>query len=294
MVSLWKQNSNELLIYSMEVSIYIGFWTLKVKCTQYGNKFVDKLALKNAKAMTFSKSGGADTSSWLGPKNVDFFLGGLPIGEGWCPLERLVAVRHIDPNSRGPNCHVNWKPAVKWHESSTDFNWKPYYTYQQCACLTNLILCSTSHPKCHVTIFLNKTGCQLTSTISSKMSSQYQMPSSMCYFNYKRCFIKRLSITTFIILVGLCKLLTNFIIEVVVDCGGSGVFMFYHSARSVNWHVIFFLMVILDVKFQIVHVNWCACFKTEDGVWKFLRVKYQKLAKLHQKYASLPIGTLKT
>jgi hypothetical protein len=26
----------ELLIYSVEVNIYIGFWTLKVKCTQYG------------------------------------------------------------------------------------------------------------------------------------------------------------------------------------------------------------------------------------------------------------------
>ena len=34
--SLWKWNPYKLLIYSMEVKIYIGFWTLKVKCSQYG------------------------------------------------------------------------------------------------------------------------------------------------------------------------------------------------------------------------------------------------------------------
>ena len=32
-----KIKSGESFIYSMEVNIYIGFWTLKVKCTQYGN-----------------------------------------------------------------------------------------------------------------------------------------------------------------------------------------------------------------------------------------------------------------
>ena len=32
----WKWNPSQLFIYSMEVNMYIGFWTLKVKCTQYG------------------------------------------------------------------------------------------------------------------------------------------------------------------------------------------------------------------------------------------------------------------
>jgi len=31
-----KRKSSQLLIYSMEVNFYIGFWTLKMKCTQYG------------------------------------------------------------------------------------------------------------------------------------------------------------------------------------------------------------------------------------------------------------------
>ena len=31
-----KENPSQLLICSMEVNIYIGFWTLKPKCTQYG------------------------------------------------------------------------------------------------------------------------------------------------------------------------------------------------------------------------------------------------------------------
>jgi hypothetical protein len=28
--------TNQLVIYSMELNIYIGFWTSKMKCTQYG------------------------------------------------------------------------------------------------------------------------------------------------------------------------------------------------------------------------------------------------------------------
>ena len=35
-VSLWKWNPSQLFIYSIEVNIDVGFWTLKEKCTQYG------------------------------------------------------------------------------------------------------------------------------------------------------------------------------------------------------------------------------------------------------------------
>jgi hypothetical protein len=31
-----KRKSQSIAYYSMEVNIYIGFWTLKMKCTQYG------------------------------------------------------------------------------------------------------------------------------------------------------------------------------------------------------------------------------------------------------------------
>ena len=45
-VSLQKGNPNQLLIYSMEVNIYIGFGTLKTKCTQYG--LYGQASFKNA------------------------------------------------------------------------------------------------------------------------------------------------------------------------------------------------------------------------------------------------------
>jgi hypothetical protein len=47
-----KRNPNQLLIYSMEVNIYIGFWTLKTKCTQYG--LYGQATFKNARVMPWS------------------------------------------------------------------------------------------------------------------------------------------------------------------------------------------------------------------------------------------------
>ena len=43
----------------MEVNIYIGFETLKMKCTQYG--ICGQVAFKNASTLVFSKSGGRAT-----------------------------------------------------------------------------------------------------------------------------------------------------------------------------------------------------------------------------------------
>ena len=54
-----KMKSSQLLIYSMEVNIYIGFETLKMKCTQYG--ICGQVAFKNASTIVFSKSGGRAT-----------------------------------------------------------------------------------------------------------------------------------------------------------------------------------------------------------------------------------------
>src|SRR5450631_1750901 len=50
-----KMKSSQLLIYSMEVNIYIGFETLKMKCTQYG--ICGQVTFKNASTIVFSKSG---------------------------------------------------------------------------------------------------------------------------------------------------------------------------------------------------------------------------------------------
>ena len=52
--------------------IYIGFWTLKVKCTQCG--ICGWVAFKNARTMIFSKSGRASRSSWSGPSKKSRFL----------------------------------------------------------------------------------------------------------------------------------------------------------------------------------------------------------------------------
>ena len=42
-VSLWEWNPNQLLIYEMEVNICIGFWALKLRCTQHELCGIDDL-----------------------------------------------------------------------------------------------------------------------------------------------------------------------------------------------------------------------------------------------------------
>ena len=65
----------------MEVHIYIGFETLKVKCTRYG--ICSQTAFKNARAMFFSKLGGAGWAVVFGrvqknPGRGQKIAGGLP------------------------------------------------------------------------------------------------------------------------------------------------------------------------------------------------------------------------
>jgi hypothetical protein len=55
------------------VHIYIEFETLKVKCTQYG--ICSQVAFKNARAMFFSKLGGAGSNFRADSKKI---AGGLP------------------------------------------------------------------------------------------------------------------------------------------------------------------------------------------------------------------------
>jgi hypothetical protein len=66
MVSLREGNPSQLLVYSMEVNIYIGFWTLKPKCTQYG--LYGRATFKNARIRTGQgrgKPGSGDQGSGI-------------------------------------------------------------------------------------------------------------------------------------------------------------------------------------------------------------------------------------
>jgi hypothetical protein len=67
------------------VHIYIGFETLKVKCTQYG--ICSQLAFKNARAMFFSKLGGAGSNFRSGSKKS---RAGPKISREGCPRLNLT------------------------------------------------------------------------------------------------------------------------------------------------------------------------------------------------------------
>jgi hypothetical protein len=73
-------------MYSREVNIYIGFWTLEMKCTQSG--ICEELAFKNARAMVFLEV------AWFGHK----FLGGFK--KSWF-LCGIVALAQIDLPQKG-------------------------------------------------------------------------------------------------------------------------------------------------------------------------------------------------
>jgi hypothetical protein len=67
------------------VHIYIGFETLKVKCTRYG--ICSQAAFKNARAMFFSKLGGAGNIFRSGSKKSR--AGAIFLQEG-CPRPDLT------------------------------------------------------------------------------------------------------------------------------------------------------------------------------------------------------------
>ena len=62
---IMKSQSIAYLLNGSE-HIYIGFWALRVKCTQYG--ICSQAASKDARAMFFSKLGGASSSFRSGSK----------------------------------------------------------------------------------------------------------------------------------------------------------------------------------------------------------------------------------
>jgi hypothetical protein len=58
----------------LNIYIYIGFWTLEMKCTQYG--ICGEVAFKNARAMVVLELGKKFRA---GPKTSSFFVGQLPL-----------------------------------------------------------------------------------------------------------------------------------------------------------------------------------------------------------------------
>jgi hypothetical protein len=74
-----------LLGGSAYIYIYIGFETLKVKCTQYG--ICSQAAFKNARAMFFSKLGRAGNNFWSVSKK---FRAGAKISREGCPRPDLT------------------------------------------------------------------------------------------------------------------------------------------------------------------------------------------------------------
>ena len=82
--SLWKWNPCQLLIYSMEVKIYIGFWTLKVKWTQY--VICDKTPSR-MQGQWFFKVGRACNNFRLDLENMSFLDGWLPLPESTSPAK---------------------------------------------------------------------------------------------------------------------------------------------------------------------------------------------------------------
>jgi hypothetical protein len=73
----------------MKVNIYIGFWTLEMKCTQYG--ICGEVAFKNARAKVFLEI-GRGKSFRASLENHGFFVRQLPMPIS-TSLERLVGGR---------------------------------------------------------------------------------------------------------------------------------------------------------------------------------------------------------
>ena len=91
-----KWNPSQLLIYSSKVDIYIGFGTLKVKCTQYGicgpSRMLGQWFFQNW-------AGGQPFRS--GTKNLGILVGRLPLPK-YSSLEKFVGGGNLTSSSWNP------------------------------------------------------------------------------------------------------------------------------------------------------------------------------------------------
>ena len=84
--SFWNWNPGQLHIFSMEVKIYIEFWTLKVKCIQLiWDLWIS--GLQEYKGNDFFEVGRVDNNYRSGLENLSFMDGWLPLSESTSPLK---------------------------------------------------------------------------------------------------------------------------------------------------------------------------------------------------------------
>ena len=96
--------------------IYIGFGTLKVRCTQY--VICGQVAFKNTRVMVFSKSGGRVVIFHRRvPKNLDFLNRWLPLTEYSSPKKV-----HGRGTQHPPFSPTQWITLRKLHESLASNN----------------------------------------------------------------------------------------------------------------------------------------------------------------------------
>jgi hypothetical protein len=113
----------------MEVNIYIGFWTLKVKWTQY--RISSQANLKNARAMFFSKLGGAGNNfqsgskiSWEGSAQYP----DLPLISNYVISHDVLPWNLAGPYKmklfRPPSPYVDWRLRCRnWDLTARNASW---------------------------------------------------------------------------------------------------------------------------------------------------------------------------
>ena len=114
-VSLWKGNPNQLLIYSTEVNIYIGFWTLKIKCTLNG--LYGQTTIKNARVKPWlGVRLGLGVGPGSGGRGFGFFGGALAHRPDVCNAHRRYLERPFAnwASQVAIHYHVLW-PFDIWH-----------------------------------------------------------------------------------------------------------------------------------------------------------------------------------
>ena len=148
---------NEILVNYLSTHwkwTYVLFWILKVKCTQYG--ICGEVAFKNARAMIFSKSGEAGKVFRSGPKNLNFFVGQLPLPVSTSP-KKLVGGKILSALQNRSLEQGHW--SCIWICILGIMKIEPPHPWCKCKCTHGLnsycIPCTslTSHRHWHIAIF---------------------------------------------------------------------------------------------------------------------------------------------
>ena len=100
--------------------IHVGFWTLKVNCTQYG--FLRQAAFKNARAMYFFETKRGGNRFWLVSFNILLFVlfyGGLPWSLSISPGSLYIWGSLMSPVGKvdvsNSITYLYQKPIILWY-----------------------------------------------------------------------------------------------------------------------------------------------------------------------------------